>query len=150
MDCQPFNTDTIGYNWLFSSLRDWLNEEFYEKAFSQVDQLRIYAGTSDKKEYRYIKDGLSTDPLFILSSTGLNPIYGIEYNSISDVSRPYKELQAEGTLYVKARYNGNKNQWWLAAGGKERALLIEEDGSLGSSSPSDADIGVRPALWYKE
>lgn len=53
-------------------------------------------------------------------------------------------------MYVKSHYPDNRNQWWLAAGDKDSALLIEADGSPGSSFPSDADIGVRPALWYKE
>ena len=150
LDCQPFNTGTIGHNWLFSSLRDWLNEEFYENAFSQNERACIYAGSSDIKEYRYIKPSLIDDPLFILSSTSLKPIYGIDYNTVSDVSFARKELQTEGTLYVKGHYQDHRNQWWLATGSKERALLIEADGSLGSSFPSDADIGVRPVLWYKE
>ena len=131
LDCQPFNTSTIGHNWLFSSLRDWLNEDFYKKAFSQNERSCIYAGSSDIKEYRYIKPSLIDDPLFILSSTSLEPIYGIEYNTISDLDWTRKELQSEGTMYVKIHYQDNRNRWWLATGSKEMALLIEANGSLG-------------------
>ena len=99
LDCQPFNIGTIGYDWLFCSLRDWLNEEFYENAFSQNERSCINTGLSDKKEYIYIKPSSIDNPLFILSSTSLKPIYGIEYNTISDLDWTRKELQSEGTMY---------------------------------------------------
>ncbi|MBR3339367.1 MAG: hypothetical protein IKG19_04905, partial [Lachnospiraceae bacterium] len=63
--------------------------------------------------------------------TSLKPIYGIEYNTISDLDWTRKELRSEGTMYVKIHYQDNRNRWWLATGSKEMALLIEANGSLG-------------------
>ena len=41
LDCQPYNTERADVTWETCTLRKWLNNDFYNAAFSVADQDRI-------------------------------------------------------------------------------------------------------------
>ena len=128
---KPIDLTSLSDDFFFKSEKEPIDKYEQYEIFKLISKFDFDATAINEKEYRYIKPSSIDIPLFILSSTSLKPIYGIEYNTISDLDWTRKELQSEGTMYVKIHYQDNRNRWWLATGSKEMALLIEANGSLG-------------------
>ena len=110
-DTCPFHDKAEDVNWSESLLRQWLNSEFYERAFTQTEQQAIeltdvinvsnyYFGTScgpDTKDRVFI---LSESEVF---SSPLAEDYGFSpYDGFDDSARRFKS-----TLYAKCR-----GAWW--------------------------------------
>lgn len=109
-------------NWEYSSLRAWLNNEFYNTAFSEMQQDRIKELTRENKsayDSKYDSNPTS-DKITLLSDVEvLNKNYGFNPSiSADDTAR-----QRKGTDYAKCQglyvynnsgssYNGN-SWWWL-------------------------------------
>lgn len=113
-------------NWEYSSLRAWLNNEFYNTAFSKTQQDRIKELTQENKSRHSSKyDSNSTSDKITLLSFGdaLNTSYGFSSSySTYDTARNRK-----GTDYAKCqgldlrsdfddKYNGFSD-WWLRTPG---------------------------------
>lgn len=147
-----------------SSIRKWLNEDFYNTAFTSAQQANIRPTTLDNSAYStsYSEfDGVSTtDKVFLLSySEALNASYGFS-SSASSISggRPamgtdYAAAQglnlADSSLIIKiteGKYN--PSNWLLrtAGDGSGSACAVTYIGQVGSGSVICTDNGVRPAL----
>ncbi|MBP5331611.1 MAG: hypothetical protein J6Y89_07135 [Lachnospiraceae bacterium] len=97
LDCQPFATseeqdkyETV--YWEMSSLRRWLNDDFYNTAFSKDEQKRIKLTKLKNSDDRYFNsdNGNDTeDKVFLPSAVDmLNPDYGFNYDeSVNDIER---------------------------------------------------------------
>ena len=150
IDSQPYNNyilDADGYywgdsgqtyyasNWGNSSLRAWLNNEFYNTAFSEMQQDRIKELTRENKStYDSKYDSNPTlDKVTLLSYNDvLNKNYGFSpsYNT-NDTARQRKGTdyaKCQG-LYVSSSYGGTS--WWR----------------LCSPSSSDYATGVGSGGW---
>lgn len=137
-----------------SSIRKWLNEDFYNTAFTSAQKQNILSTTLDNSAYStdYSKyDSISTtDNVFLLSySEAQNTSYGFTDNTSSTETR-----EAVGTDYAKAQglgaYSSNKCSFWLlrsAGGSSGSACEVSYDGDVYNGSDVDYTIGgVRPAL----
>ena len=139
-----------------SSIRKWLNEDFYNTAFTSAQKQNILPTTLDNKAYstsdsKY--DSISTtDNIFLLSySEAQNASYGFTDNTSSTETR-----KAVGTDYAKAQgllvYSSNKcSRWRLRSAGNDsnHACRVDHDGYVYSYSAGDVNgtfLGVRPAL----
>ena len=139
-----------------SSIRKWLNEDFYNTAFTSDQKQNILPTTLDNKAYstsdsKY--DSISTtDNIFLLSySEAQNASYGFTDNTSSTETR-----KAVGTDYAKAQgllvYSSNKcSRWRLRSAGNDsnHACRVDHDGYVYSYSAGDVNgtfLGVRPAL----
>ena len=97
-----------------SSIRKWLNEDFYNTAFTSAQKQNILPTTLDNKAYFYSKyDSVSTtDNIFLLSySEAKNASYGFTDNTSSTVFR-----RAVGTDYAMAQglqLDSNECFYWL-------------------------------------
>lgn len=105
-------------NWEYSSLRAWLNNDFYNTAFSKMQQDRIKELTRENKstyDSKYDSNPTS-DKITLLSYwDALNTSYGFSssYNT-DDTARQRKGTdyaKCQG-LYVSSSYGGN-SWWWL-------------------------------------
>ena len=107
-------------NWENSSLRKWLNEDFYNTAFSKLQQDRIQKLTRENKSTYSIKydSNPTSDKITLLSYwDALNTSYGFSLShNTDDTAR-----QRKGTDYAKCQgllvstsssYSGN-SLWWL-------------------------------------
>ena len=107
-------------NWENSSLRKWLNEDFYNTAFSKLQQDRIQKLTRENKSTYSIKydSNPTSDKITLLSYwDALNTSYGFSLShNTDDTAR-----QRKGTDYAKCQgllvstsssYSGN-SWWWL-------------------------------------
>ncbi len=175
IDSQPYNNymlasgeDEYGYtaywgdadkthyanNYSESSLRQWLNDEFYSTAFTKVQQDGILATTLDNSDYSpdcaAYGSASTTDKVFLLSYNDfLNPAYGFEANQTKDFA-----IQVQGSDYAKCQglrtYRFNEySDWWLRSPGvdSDSACGVTEEGWIGPAySVNSTDVGIRPAL----
>lgn len=146
VDSQAFNNLASGAEWQTSTLRAWLNAEFYNTAFSSADKALIKPTA--------LTEGVS-DKVFILSSAdATNVNYGFNmHDKIHDTERI-----ARGTDYAEAQglrvstyatYEGN-SYWWLRSGGTVSGLVraVDTDGGIYGDGDrvNRTSNGVRPAL----
>ncbi len=142
-----------------STIRAWLNEVFYETAFSDLQRDMILTATVnnsaastdfDPNEYA-CED--TEDKIFLLSyQEATNAAYGLDSNTDRQKSATdYAECQGVYTD-TDGSYVGN-GYWWLrspSAYGPSAALRINSRGMSSYSALVYASSpGVVPALWIK-
>mgnify|MGYP005860585351 FL=1 len=132
-----------------SSIRKWLNEDFYNTAFTSAQQANILTTELDNKAYStyYSKFDSETtyDKVFLLSySEAQNASYGFT----SSASR-----KAKGTDYAKCQGLGvnSSNEcsfWRLRSAGYyyDYDCHVNHDGVVDHHHVDDTNKGVRPAL----
>ncbi len=85
LDFQPYNTDPYDHTttWETSSIREWLNDDFKNAAFSSEEQ-KWLAATNVEKEYNPYWDTSgnndTTDYVFLPSMKELEDKHGMEWN----------------------------------------------------------------------
>ena len=108
-DCKKFASD-----WATSSLRDWLNNSFYNTSFSDTEKSYItLSHLENKSTYISKYDSKYTDDnIFIISYyDAINSTYGFNSNEEAhDTKR-----QMKGTDYAKCQglYANENAEWWL-------------------------------------
>ena len=158
LDCKPYNEEYADATWETCSLRKWLNEDFYNEAFSENEKKAIKRATVVNEgipEYG-IKGGNDTqDNVFLLSiAEASEPKYGFA----EIFNDEFKTREAKLTDYAKV--NGARHRideeyicngdWWLRSPGKNSCTAAGVSSSgLGDYYGCDVDrigVTVRPAL----
>ena len=119
-----------GATWVDSSLRKWLNNDFYYGAFTKEERELIQKSTikTDKKDTK--------DFIFLLSD--------------DETEEYYHKDKALGYFERIATYkNGIEDDWWLRTQGYESGLTdIESEGRTDEIGQYGLyEYGVRPAFW---
>ena len=148
LDCQPYNEEYASVTWEESDIRAWLNDDFYNTAFSESERSEIettYVVNDDNAEYGTDGGNDTSDKIFLLSIAEAE-----EYFS-SDEARecePTKYAVAEGAY--ENSDNGNC-WWWLRSPGYDAnsAAFIYTSGDVDAlgNCVDDGNYAVRPALW---
>ena len=147
--------EVYGNNYAFSTIRRWLNENFYDTAFSDLEKTIIQTtmvnnGVYSTSNYSNTYVCANTfDKMFLLSyQEAPKKVY-------------YDDLvgQAQGTDYAKCQglyvnksdtYTGNSS-WWLRSPSYEsgfEAYYVGTDGTIKVFGPVYYSYyGVRPACW---
>ena len=144
LDSQPYNASGNDTSWQNSSIRAWLNSDFYNTAFSTDDKGMILS--------RGAATGASNadENVFLLS------IDEAEQYFAGDAARTLtatKYCEAQGA-YV---YPNGYCWWWLRDHGNGNAmaqLIRADDAALGCIANDglemdDPDGAVRPAVWVR-
>ena len=137
LDWMPYHHKSESVTWETCSLRKWLNEEFYQKAFSAAEKELILQVTipADENPMEFTDPGRDTeDRVFLLSV------------------QEFRMLLKEETLRVFSSPKVKEGVvWWLRSPGfkPDYAAYVYYDGSLCSSGDNVVDdvSAVRPALW---
>ncbi len=140
-------------NWEYSSLREWLNDDFYNTAFSKTQQDRIKELTRENKSATNSKydSNPTSDKITLLSYNDvLNENYGFSSSSNAyDTARQRKgtDYAKSQGLWVSSSYGGT-SWWWLRSpDGSGHAAGVDYDGwanyPYGVSTTGE---GVVPAL----
>lgn len=154
LDCQKYNSTIQVTTWEECSLRQWLNDSFFNAAFSEEERALIQNTTvsADKNPQYSTKPGnATTDKVFLLSINEAK-----KYFNSNDARK------CAPTAYAKAQgaYMNDTNKtpsgaaacwWWLRSPGinQTSAAFVHDDGSVnyyGRNVPYDP-VCVRPALW---
>ena len=141
-----------------SSIRVWLNDDFYNIAFSSSQKANILTSKLDNKAYKtsYSEfDGETTyDKVFLLSWNEVqNTAYGFSANTSSDTARAAKHTdyaECQG-LWVSASNQCVFQYLRSASNHSISVCYVYSDGNLDGVNwrdwdVSDTDGGVRPAI----
>ena len=153
LDCKPYNQSRDYVTWETCSLRNWLNNDFINAAFTAEERAKIPTVTvsADKNpEYNTNPGNATKDKVFLLS------IVEAEKYFTSDEARmcvPTEYAISNGAYTSGSYTKGGKATcwWWLRSLGWNRnyAARVNLFGSVigfGDIVDYDSDA-VRPAMW---
>lgn len=148
LDCQPYGPKTTKkVTWETSSLREWLNNNFINTAFSAREQTVISTAIT------YTDGETTQDKIFLLSIEEANKYFPSDN---AKKCKPTAYATARGT-YVNDD-NGNC-WWWLRSSNYNKSSAVYSGQTMASyvisngkiyeaGAPGDSDdCAVRPALW---
>ena len=138
LDCRKFHPQNIYVSWSNSNLREWLNNDFFNIAFSDSEKQLI--------QEVYLEDNV-VDKVFLLSASEAE-----RYFSSAQLRRcaPTKYAIANGAFASsKNKINGQKaGWWWLRSQGtaSNRIGDVNSDGTLDDGQVDSEKGVVRPAI----
>lgn len=145
-------TNQIAATWVGSSVRSWMNGDFYNNAFDSAEKSKIYETTlsnSTNKVFGTSSGANTTDKVFALSASEVEKYMPYEY-----------QRRADGTQYAYKLNNneeGSRNNsletsyYWLRTTGlfDYNTVYVHYSGSIRYDGMAGANtiVGVRPAMW---
>lgn len=150
---QDSSCEKLASDYEASSIREWLNNDFYNTAFTSEEKTEIFNSEQDNTSpFDSTYDGETTyDKIFLLSyDDAMNEQYGFISQKSEDESR-----RAKGTDYAKCQGLSTENMsnvyffWWLRAPEEYGcAGFIAGDGQYTPElfAPCWTCFGVRPAM----
>jgi hypothetical protein len=140
-------------NYKESHIRSWLNDTFYNTAFTAAEKARIQTTTVDNS---VASTGYSSntyacantsDKVFLLSyAEATSATYGLSTTTSREL-QPSAYAQSQGVItYIS---NGN-SVWWLRSpynSSADLARYVYYDGNVGLNRVYYTNDGVVPALW---
>lgn len=154
LDCQQYNTSYADVTWKNCSLRAWLNNTFFDAAFSPEEQALIQSTTvsvDENPRYNAIPSNETIDKIFLLSINEAKRYFS------SDEERkcvPTAYAKAHGA-YASADHttvSGEETcRWWLRTLRRQqiKAANVYSDGSVNYNGTYVLGDCVRPAMWVK-
>ena len=154
------NENNESVTWETCTLRQWLNDEFFNEAFSEKEKELIcdtHLQNPDNPEYGTDGGNDTTDKVFLLS--------------IDEASRYFADNEARltyATAYAKENGAGDKNAWWgLRSPGEDennvamvgdvgsisiysdgKSVYVNKDGAVNCNGQNvGSNFGIRPAIW---
>lgn len=168
VDWKLFNEQYENVTWETSSLRNWLNDTFYNSAFNSDERSKILTTTIENPDNpdSVVDGGNNTDDrLFLLSMFEVQEYFGRESNRGAFLSatahNSAQEYNPDG--YIKMF---NCSWWTRTPGGDEFSFICVDDDGEFESRPTGlaSDVydnsgitvaddknggGVRPAMWIE-
>ena len=134
LDAQKYNQTFIETNWKNSDIRQWLNNKFFEMAFSEKEQKAVCATN--------LTDEKTEDKVFLLSEADANKFYGYKHYRSCQVT-PFAENNGAYCNEV------GKGWWWLRTMDKSKtnAKCVNVAGKIESVDVDNTDCSVRPVIW---
>lgn len=131
LDAKSFNEEDSTSEWRKSSLRKWLNEEFYNEAFTE-------------SERNYIVSDKDLDKITLLTKEQLDSLENDDKKAKITEYAKYKDVYGGvyGDYWLKTSANTIENQW----GTFYREYVVKTDGTLYDLSVTDIYRGVRPVI----
>ena len=156
LEVKKYNDYLKKRNWGNCSLRNWLNGDFYENAFSAEEKEMIVLSTLENvgnKNWGIPGSEPTEDHVYILSQEEVGRYFNIDPLN----SARCKELickPTEKAVADNARINKAGNcRWWLRnpGGAMSEALFVDGAGTVvrTGTSVNKADICVRPVICVK-
>ncbi|MBR1528674.1 MAG: hypothetical protein IJ642_05160 [Oscillospiraceae bacterium] len=142
LDAKRMFPDCIYIDWERSTLRKWLNHDFFQLTFSPEEQQKIVTGNL-----------ASQDKLFLLSEEEINS-YLPDLSSRTAPAEPnavgYSQ-DLKDFVNLLPFYQERKNcWWWLRSNGDEpnTFCIVWSDGSVsGTGHYANYERGIRPAMY---
>ena len=125
LEQMPFNSTLASVTWKNSTIRAWLNSDFYNNAFSSEERSKIFNTT-------FSTDGIeTTDKVFLLDEEDAGFL-------------PISIRKAEATDHVPTSYC----YWFLRnTGSVSNVAYVSYDGELGYYENVDREWWIRPVMW---
>ena len=168
VDWMLFNETYDNVTWETSSIRNWLNDVFYNSTFTSDERAKILTSTIENPDNpdSGVDGGRSTeDRVFLLSLYEAKEYFNREYDRRADLS---SVASASAREYNPDAYVGFvAESWWTRTPGEDEFtfVCVDHDGDFESrptgllsdiydySGITVADAkdgaGVRPAMWIE-
>lgn len=153
LDCKPFNDYNTNTYWEKSTLRKWLNETFYDAAFTDEEKKALVkhrVGTA-KNKVTNTRSGNPTYDYVAIPSEGELDSYLPTPNSRKAKASVYSVFRG-AFASTDATIFGN-GYYWLRTGGLNRqcAMVVDPYGIADSNGQAVIanNIMVRPEIWVK-
>lgn len=148
LDAKPYNEEWEKNTWETSTLRAWLNDDFYSNAFSDSEKAfiaEVNIDNPDNPDHGTGGGNSTVDRIFLLSIDEKN-----QYVPTGPICNCY------ATDYAKengARVDSHDglSSWWLRSPGENgyMAASVNHNGRIRSDDCTTDDYVVRPAFWLK-
>ena len=155
LDAKPYHTEFTNVTWETCSMRNWLNQEFLNAAFTAEEQTAILTTPVDNGKSQgysgYSTDGGNNtqDRIFLLSYQEAFDLYFTDDSDRKCAPTDYAIAQGAYTNSKIERDGRATGWWWLRSLGSSLNYAMNVSG-VGSrySKYVDYDSGcVRPAFW---
>ncbi|MDO4493437.1 MAG: DUF6273 domain-containing protein [Clostridia bacterium] len=160
LDAKPYNKENKDITWEQCTLRNWLNGEFLNKAFTAEEQKSILTADVDngKSQGHWSTNGGNNtkDKVFLLSYAESNKYFNVTYDDIHNTKsgvQPTAYAKAQGAYIASNKKTAGGAAegwcWWLRSPGENRdfAALVGPGGALYNDNVNHDFECVRPALW---
>lgn len=146
--------------WANSSLRTYLNEDFYNETFSKKEKTRILSSTLVNNINPEYSNSLGTDTkdkIFLLSKEEVNRYFKDEESRIAYADRNapaiYYSTVNDGAINpYEGVYQKHTSWYWLlrtpAWNNESRVCSVDPSGK-DATSANNIEYGLRPAMWIK-
>ncbi|MBQ4151329.1 MAG: hypothetical protein IJC81_05960 [Clostridia bacterium] len=149
IDAKPYHSEAEESSWQDSTIRIWLNGEFYETAFANSVFEII------EKDLKNDVGENTKDKVFLLSKAEVEYYFSSEKSKIAKATSAAikKGVYAfNGFKDEEAELNGNCRYWLRSSdlndGGAQRVNGVGKIDKLGFKA-NTLQVGVRPAMWVK-
>ncbi len=141
LDAQPYHDRATYPKWSYNSIRNWLQDEFFNAAFAPEEQAAIAESKNTTPDYNNIDGGGSTRDLVFLFSREEAEAYFPD--KAARQITPTKYAVAQGV----SQANGEYCWWWLRSPGyfNDNASYVSRDGDL-TYYKVDFSGAIRPAI----
>lgn len=150
IDCVPYNNQNVGCTWATCSLRKWLNDTFYKKAFSTEEREWILKSrvAAHENPDSSTNPGMDTDDYIFLLS--VNEVKQYLSNDSDRMCSPTEYAVTQGAFRNESL---GTCWWWLRTPGNtsQDASSVNSDGTIDTDDGSvNSGKGcVRPAMWVQ-
>ena len=161
---KSFHNKDEDVNWSNSSLRKYLNNEFYNRLNDWEKDMIVEANLENKANPWYsLSDGYNTiDKIFLLSLKEIVKYFGDsgQYKNPKKGETYWANTYNPKTFYsmddhfnkdrIAIGPNGMPLKWWLRTTGSDKRSIsvVDQSGIIGEGGVgARGELGVRPALW---
>ncbi len=152
LDCQPYNTEYVNTTWEMCTLRSWLNNEFYNRAFSEDEKQSILKSdvSADRNPSYSTNPGNATkDNVFLLSIVEANKYFASNEARMCAATDYAIQQGAYADSYYTVDGRG-ACWWWLRSLGDSSnyAAYVYGVGSIGNhgNRVNGSSSAVRPCV----
>ena len=148
----PFNKKSDGTAWAGSTLRQWLNYDFYKGAFNNTEAAAIQTTkVEDTVEHTYYQfntasrfSGTTQDKVFCLSYLEL-----CNYLTTTTAACEPSAVVSKSKNKIKVDKNNGQVScyWWLRTSAYKNNAMLMTSGGFTSAYEHFPQACVRPALW---
>ncbi len=158
LDEKPYNTEKKDITWEKSTIREWLNSEFLQSAFSAEERDAILITDVDNsmsqgyKSWKLNGGNNTQDQVFLLSYAEANLYLNVTFDGEDNAkAHAYETVYAFAQNRSPDKYNSETavGFWWLRSPGDKQQCeaLVNSYGKLDFLYADYDDVSVRPALW---
>lgn len=150
LTCEQYNASRLDVTWEDCSLREWLNNDFAQRAFQPEELAKI--ATTENASYNGSREIVIQDKVFLLSIAEVDEYFTSKESRKCIPTELATALGADiGEGSFRYTLNGKYTcSWWLRSTDKANDLApaVIRDGELRRSGIMvDISSGVRPAMW---
>lgn len=170
LECKPYHVYSNKGIWMWEppdvtwekcTIRQWLNNEFYNEAFSEEEKARIVTtdvSADSNPDYDTPPGNVTQDKVFLLSITELCSYFWQKWETHGHYSNRDCECMITEYANENASFSGQGESWaprawWLRSPGHQgsNAAYVANDGGVmvNGTYVEDESIVVRPVMWIE-